>query len=435
MGCCHYFGATEGGADGFTVEMPRVTFGRGVLNEVGERARSRGIGRAALFTDPYLADSEHLARARKALSDAGVDFGVYSEVRIEPTDGSVLTAADFLKEGNFDGIVSVGGGSVIDTAKGAMVYAQYPADFPTYFAPPVGGGQPVPGPVKPHIACPTSCGTGSEATGLAVIRFESLNAKFVLASCYLLPLEAIIDPACTDTLAPMVVASTGLDLLSHAIECYTARAYTRWAKVEKPGARAMLQGANPWSDLHAREALRIAGQYLERAVVDASDREARDNLSWAATLAGMAFGNSGTHLPHALSYGVSHLIRDFRPKDYPGEGVFVPHGVSVIVNSPSVFRFTAPAAPERHLEAAQCLGADVRDATPEDAGEVVAERIIGLMQATGMPNGIGGVGLTRDDAAALAESVVRQRRAIGNSPRDTSQQDIEKIFEHAVTYW
>lgn len=435
MGCCHYFGPIEGGADGFTVEMPRVTFGRGVLNEVGERARSQGIGRAALFTDPYLADSEHLTRARRALTDAGVDFGVYSEVRIEPTDGSVLAAADFLKDGNFDGVVSVGGGSVIDTAKGAMVYAQYPADFTTYFAPPVGDGQPVPGPVQPHIACPTSCGTGSEATGLSVIRFESLNTKFVLASHYILPLEAIIDPACTDTLAPMVVASTGFDLLSHAIECYTARAYTHWPKVQKPGARPMIQGANPWSDLHAREALRIAGQFLHRAVADASDREARDNLSWAATLAGMAFGNSGTHLPHALSYGVSHLVRDFRPKDYPGEGVFVPHGISVIVNSPSVFRFTASAAPERHLEAAQCLGADVSDVTPEDAGEVVAGRIIGLMQATGIPNGIGGVGLTRSDAGALAESVARQRRAIGNSPRDTSQQDIEKIFEHAVTYW
>ena len=435
MGCCHYFVATEGGADGFTVEMPRVTFGRGVLNEVGERARSRGIGRAALFTDAYLVDSEHVAQARAALTDAGVDVELYAGVKIEPTDVSVLTAADFLKDGNFDGVVSVGGGSVIDTAKGAMVYAQYPADFPTYFAPPVGDGQPVPGPVQPHIACPTTCGTGSETTGLSVIRFESLNTKFVLASHYILPCEAIIDPACTDTLAPMVVASTGFDLLSHAIECYTARAYTQWPKVQKPGARPMIQGANPWSDLHAREALRVVGHYLERGIADREDQEARDNLSWAATLAGMAFGNSGTHLPHALSYGVSHLVRDFRAKDYPGEGVFVPHGVSVIVSSPSAFRFTAPAAPERHLEAAQCLGADVRDATPEDAGEVVAGRIIGLMQATGIPNGISGVGLTRDDAGALAASVGRQRRAIGNSPRDTSQQDIEKIFERAVTYW
>ncbi len=435
MGCCHYFDLTEGGADAFTVQMPRVTFGRGVLDEVGERARSWGIARAALFTDPYLADSEHLARARTALVAAGIDAVPYSEVQIEPTDRSVLAAAEFLKGGNFDGVVSVGGGSVMDTAKAAMVYAQYPASFASYFAPPVGDGQPVPGAIKPHVACPTTSGTGSEVTGLAVIRFESLNTKFVLASRYILPLEAIIDPACIDTLPPLVVASTGFDLLSHAIECYTARAYTRWAKIPQAGARPMIQGANPWSDLHAREALRVVGQYLERGVTDASDREARDKLSWAATLAGMAFGNSGTHLPHALSYAVSQQIREFHAKDYPGEGPFIPHGISVIVNSPSVFRYTAEATPERHLEAARCLDADARDATPDEAGEVVAARIITLMRATDVPNGIGGVGLTREDARALAESAVRQRRAIGNAPRDMELADIERIFERAVSYW
>jgi hydroxyacid-oxoacid transhydrogenase len=435
MGCCHYFTPTEGGADAFTVEMPRITFGRGVLAEVGERARARGITRAALFTDPYLKGSEHVAHAHAALAEAGVDVALYSEVQIEPTDQSVLEAAAFLKEANFDGIVSVGGGSVMDTAKAALVYAQYPASFQTYFGAPVGDGQPVPGALKPHVACPTTSGTGSEATGLSVIRFEFLNTKFVLASRHILPDEALIDPACADTLAPTVVASTGFDLLSHALECYTSRAYTRWAKITQPAARPMIQGANPWSDLHAREALRIAGQYLERGVADAADQEARDNLSWAATLAGMAFGNSGTHLPHALSYAVSHLVRDFRAKDYPGEGPFIPHGISVIVNSPSVFRFTAEAAPARHLEAAHCLSAEAADATPAEAGEVIAARIIALMRATAMPNGLGGVGLTRNDAHALSQSAVRQRRAIGNAPRDTAQADIAGIFERAVAYW
>ncbi|MFB3089657.1 MAG: hydroxyacid-oxoacid transhydrogenase [Acidiferrobacterales bacterium] len=435
MGCCQYFTPTDGGADAFTVEMPRLTFGRGVLNEVGERARACGIGHAAIFTDPYLADSEHLAQARASLDAAGIDYGVYSEVRIEPTDRSVLAAADFLKDGNFDGVVSVGGGSVIDTAKGGMVYALYPSSFSTYFPPPAGDGQPVPGRVLPHLACPTTSGTGSEVTGLSVILFESLHTKFVLGSRYILPDEAIIDPACTATLPSMVVASSGLDLLSHAIECYTARAYTRWAKVAAPGARPMIQGANPWSDLHAREALRIVGEYLERGVTDASDHEARDNLSWAASLAGMAFGNCGTHLPHALSYAVSQGARDFQAKGYPAQPSFVPHGISVIVNSPSVFRYTAQTAPERHLEAAQCLGADTRDAVPADAGEVVAARIISLMRATGIPNGIGGVGLTREDASELAQSAIRQRRAIGNAPRDTGLAEITQIFEGAVKYW
>jgi hydroxyacid-oxoacid transhydrogenase len=436
MGCCQYFTPTEGGAGAFTVEMPRITFGRGVLEEAGERASSWGIRRAAVFTDPYLVDGEHFARARSSLTAAGIDAAIFSEVQIEPTDRSVLAAAAFLKDGNFDGVISVGGGSVMDTAKGALAYARYPASFETYFAPPVGAGQPLPGPVMPHVACPTTSGTGSETTGLSVIRFEALNTKFVLASRHILPQEAIIDPACTDTLPPMVVASTGFDLLSHAIECYTARAYTHWAKVAKPGARPMIQGANPWSDLHAREALRIVGEYLERGVADASDHEARDSLSWGATLAGMAFGNSGTHLPHALSYAVSQQARGFRPPDYPsGEGTFVPHGISVIVNSPSVFRYTASTAPERHLEGAACLGIDTRDATPEDAGEVIASRIISLMKVTGIPNGIGAVGLRREDAAALAESAMRQRRAIGNAPRDTGIDEIRGIFEHAVSYW
>jgi alcohol dehydrogenase class IV len=360
---------------------------------------------------------------------------MFPDVRIEPTDRSVLEAAAFLKEGDFDGVVSVGGGSVMDTAKGALVYAQHPASFETYFPPPVGAGKPVPGPLKPHVACPTTSGTGSEVTGLSVIRFEQLNTKFVLGSRDILPNEAIIDPACIDTLRSTVVASTGFDLLSHAIECYTARAYTRWATVARPGARPMIQGANPWSDLHAREALRIVGGYLERGVADAADHEARDNLCWAATLAGMAFGNSGTHLPHALSYAVSQMARDFRPPDYPGSGTFVPHGLSVIVNSPAVFRYTAQAAPERHLEAAQYLGAHTSDALPADAGEVVAARIITLMRAAGAPNGLGAVGLTRDDAGALADSAARQRRAIGNAPRDTQVDEIRTIFEGAVAYW
>lgn len=435
MGCCHYFEPRDGGGERFTVEMPRTTFGRGCLDELGSRSAARGIRRAALFTDAHLVDSVHLSTAKSSLARAGIDFEVFSEVRIEPTDLSILTAARFFEEGGFDGAVSVGGGSVIDTTKAAMVYALYGGSFETYFAPPVGGGVPVPGALKPHFACPTTCGTGSEATPLSVVRFESLNTKFVLVSRHLTPTEAILDPSCIDTLPPAVIASSGFDLLSHAIECYTARAYTQWDRVEDPAKRVPIQGANPWSDLHAREALRIVGANLERAVTDASDAQARGKLMWGATLAGMAFGNTGTHLPHALSYAVSQTATDFKAEGYPGSVNFVPHGVSVIVNSPSVFRFTAQAAPERHLEAAQCLGAETGGATPDDAGEVVADRIISLMRATNLPNGLGGMGLAKSDAGSLADSASRQKRAIGNAPRDTSRDDVQAIYEGAVNYW
>ncbi len=435
MGCCHYFEPTDQGANAFTVEMPRTTFGRGTLKEVGARARGRGITRAALFTDRNLLDSAPVSAVQGSLSEAGVDAEIFSEVRIEPTDRSVLDAVEFLRQGSFDGMVSVGGGSVIDTAKAAMVYALYPASFDTYFAPPVGLGQPVPAPLLPHLACPTTCGTGSEATALSVIRFESLDTKFVLVGRGLLPDDAILDPACIDTLPSAVVRSSGFDLMSHAIECYTSRAYTRWPNVEDPAKRPPIQGANPWSDLHAREALRLVGEHLEPAVADATQRDARDALFWAATLAGMAFGNTGTHLPHALSYGVSQQAKGYEATGYPGNPSFVPHGISVIVNSPSVFRFTAEAAPERHLEAAHFLGGDVSGAGPDDAGEVVAGRIITLMRSTGVPNGLSGVGLGADDAGSLADSARRQKRAIGNAPRETSTDDVRRIYESAVSYW
>ena len=435
MGCCQYFTPGGNGADTFTVEMPRLTFGRGCLLELGERIKARGVGRAAVITDRFLSGSRHMERALRSLDEAGVEHAVFDEILIEPSDVSVMEACRFLTGGDFDGVVSVGGGSVMDTAKAAMVYARYPAGFSTYFAPPIGAGVPVPGPVLPHIACPTTSGTGSEMTGLSVIRLMEHDTKYVLASRFILPDEALVDPACTDTLPARVMASTGFDLLSHAIECYTARAYTQWDKIQSPDGRPMIQGANPWSDLHAREALRIADGYLVRGVADSGDHEARDRLMWAATLAGMAFGNSGTHLPHAFSYGVTNRMHDVVTDDYPVPSPFVPHGISVILTSPAVFRFTAEAAPHRHLEAAACLGADARDATPADAGEIVATRIVELMRATQMPNGLQGIGFAASDAVALADAVMNQRRAIGNAPRETTRDDAAHIFENAMSYW
>ena len=435
---CQYFDPCESGADSFSVVVPRVTFGRGCLAEVGQRAAWRGYKRVALFTDPGLRDGPYVATVRAALAAEGIDVAVFDALRIEPDDTTTEDAGRFLADGKFDAIVSVGGGSVIDTAKGAAILAQHGGTLEDYFAPPIGRGKPVPGEVLPHIACPTTAGTGSECTSITVIRFNKLDCKFVLSSPYILPIEALVDPACVDSLPSNVVASTGFDLLSHALECYTARAYTRWDKVENSVARPLLQGANPWSDLAAREALDIAGQYLARGVADAGDTEARDKLAWGATLAGMAFGNSGTHLPHAMSYGVTDYMRDIaslRTDGYSVDAPFVLHGISVIVNAPAIFRYCAAGAPERHLEAAHHLLADAKGATPDDAGEVLSARLVELMRATGMPNGLAALGFQADHCKPMAESSVRQVRAIGNAPRESNVVDMENMYRDALSYW
>ncbi len=432
---CQYFAPCSHGAESFTVMMPKLTFGRGCLSEIGARVAVDGHKRVAVFTDPYLRDSRYLSDVLASLKQSKIDLSVFSEVHIEPNEKSILNAEEFLKNGKFDAMVSVGGGSVIDTAKAATVYATYPADFTDYFGPPVGLGKPVPGPVLPHYACPTTSGTGSECTSVTVLRIDSLNTKFVIGSPHLLPKVALVDPSCTDTLPANTIASTGFDLICHALECYTAKAYTQWDKVENPNQRTLLQGANPWSDMSAQKAMEIAGQYLSRGVNDSSDNEARDQLMWGATLAGMAFGNSGTHLPHAMSYGITHLMRDIVTEGYPVESPFIPHGISVILSAPSIFQYLSEGAPDRHLEAASFLGADCKDAMPAESGEIVSKRLIEMMQQTHIPNGLSGVGFGAADVKALAASSIRQSRAIANAPRESNVTDMENIYLNSISYW
>jgi alcohol dehydrogenase class IV len=436
MGCCHhYFAHAEGGDSAFTIDASHLVFGPGVLKEAGDQARALGMQRVALFTDRGVAKLPFMETVQASLRAAGVDFAVYDEVAVEPTDVSFKAASRFAAEGRFDGFLSLGGGSVMDTCKAANLYATHPAAFLDYINAPIGGGRPVPGPVKPHIACPTTSGTGSEATGIAIFDLLEMKAKTGIQSRLLKPTRGLVDPEVTRTLPATVVAASGFDALSHALESLTAIPYARRAKPAQPSLRPPSQGANPWSDMVATEALRSCGKYLVRAVRDASDVEARTEMMYAGSLAGIAFGNAGCHLPHGMSYAVSGLVRDYRAPGYPQDQPMVPHGMSVILNAPSVYRFTACACPERHLHGAECLGADTRGATPDDAGEIVAGRIIEMMQATAFPGGLEALGYGEADVAALVEGAYPQRRVMANSPRDASKADLADLFRGAMRYF
>jgi hydroxyacid-oxoacid transhydrogenase len=434
MTCCHY-ALIEGNEAAFSVDPSTIAFGPGVLAEAGAHLRAHACRRIALFTDPVLANLEPVDVVVRSLRAAGLDAAVYRDVHVEPTDVSFRTAAEFAKSGRFDGYISVGGGSVIDTCKAAALYATYPADLRTYVNAPIGDGNPVPGALPPHIACPTTCGTGSECTGIAVFDDLTIKAKTGIASRRLRPTLALVDPTCTRTLPAMVVAASGLDVLCHALESFTARPYTARARPDVPSARPMSQGRNPWSDVGSLEALRLAGKYFVRAVRDAADTEAREALSWAATLAGIAFGNAGVHLPHAMSYAVAGLVRDYRCEGYPRHEALVPHGISVIVNAPSVFRATAVTSPERHLEAAAALGADLRGVASSDAGSCLSLTVIGLMRAAGVPNGVSGVGYGEEDLDALTRGAIIQKRLFDNAPMPVDDAAMRSFFRGALSYW
>jgi hydroxyacid-oxoacid transhydrogenase len=419
----------------FTMDTSSIKYGPGSTREIGHDVLRWGAQRVMVVTDPNLAEGEPVALVLDALRQAGIDAVLFDQVEVEPTDKSFQGAIEFAVEGRFDGYVAVGGGSSIDTAKAANLYATYPADLLEYVNPPVGKGLAVPGQLKPLVAVPTTAGTGSETTGVAIFDYTPLHAKTGIAHRALRPVLGVIDPNHTRGVPAEVAACTGLDVLSHAVESLTALPFSQRPAPENPAQRPAYQGANPISDIWARRAIEMVARYLVRSMTDPSDDEARGAMLLAATFAGIGFGNAGVHLPHGMSYPVSGMVRDFIPAGYRTRRPLIPHGMSVILNSPAVFRFTAQANPDRHLEAARLMGADVANASPQDAGEILSGAIVALMSRTGMPNGLRAVGYTPEDADALVAGTIVQHRVTKLSPRPASEADLKQLFLESMTIW
>jgi len=413
-----------------------IRFGPGVTREVGMDLQDLGVHNALVITDPLLRTMRPVQVVEESLRENQIPYVLYDRVRVEPTDESFQDAIAFARRTEFDAIVAVGGGSTIDTAKAVNLYTTYPPeDFLDYVNPPIGKGLPVPGPLKTLIAIPTTAGTGSETTGVSIFDLHRMHAKTGIASRRLKPTLGLLDPENTRTMPPQVAASSGLDILSHAIESYTALPYSERPLPGRPLLRPAYQGSNPISDMWSMESLRMVAKYIARAVDDPSDDEARSNMVLAAAYAGVGFGNAGVHLPHGMSYPVSGNVRSYRAPGYRVDHPLVPHGFSVILNAPSVFRFTAAARPDRHLQAAEALGADVSRAKPEDAGRILADRIAWYMQRLKTPNGLKDVGYTSSDIPSLVEGTLPQHRVTKLSPRAAGADDLALLFEDAMVGW
>ena len=419
----------------YEMATSNIRYGPGVTREVGMDLADIGARRVMVLTDAHLATLGPVQTVLESLAVEKIDAVLFDRVRVEPTDQSFQEAIAFAQADAFDAYVAVGGGSTMDTAKAANLYSSHPADFLEYVNHPIGQGKPVPGAVKPLIAVPTTAGTGSETTGVAIFDLVSMHVKTGIAHRRLKPLLGLVDPDNTRTLPPEVAASTGLDVLSHAIESYTAVPFDQRPKPARPVERPAYQGSNPISDIWSLQALRMVDAYLIRAVEDTADDEARGMMLLAAAYAGMGFGNAGVHLPHGMSYPVSGMVRDYRPAGYVVDHPIVPHGTSVILNAPAVFRFTASACPDRHLTAAEALGADVTGADSADAGRILADRIITFMQRLNMPNGLAAIGYGADDIDALVEGTLPQHRVTKLSPRPAAADDLHAMFNDAMSYW
>jgi hydroxyacid-oxoacid transhydrogenase len=419
----------------FSLNTSSIKYGQGATREVGHDMKEMGASQVMVITDPNLADCEPVSITLEALRKQGIDAVLFDRVQIEPTDISFKEAIQFAVEGRFDGYVGVGGGSTLDTSKVANLYSTYPADFLTYVNAPIGQGRPIPGKLKPLIAIPTTAGTGSETTGVAIFDLLEMHAKTGIAHPNLRPALGIVDPINTLTLPTMVTACTGWDVLCHALESLTALPFTERPAPERPSLRPAYQGSNPISDVWASYAIEMVAQNIVRVIDDPSDNEARGTMALAASFAGIGFGNAGVHLPHGMSYPVSGMVGDYFPEGYPTDQPIIPHGMAVALNTPAVIRFTAQANPERHLYAARLMSVDTSDARPDEAGELLADAITVLMRQTGMPNGLSAVGFGPDDVDKLVEGTLPQHRVTKLSPRPAGASDLQRLFLDSLSLW
>ena len=341
-----------------------------------------------------------------------------------------------------DIFLAVGGGSVMDTAKLMNLYTCFPeADLLDFVNAPLGRGLPVTRTLQPLIAVPTTAGTGSETTGTAIFDLTSHRAKTGVAHRALKPTLGICDPLNTRTMPSQVHAASGLDVLCHSLESWTAIPYhERTPRPTNPILRPAYQGANPISDIFSLQALKSTIKYLPRAVKDPEDSEAQHNMLLAATLAGVGFGNAGVHLCHGMSYPISSQNPGYRHNGYVDDKPLIPHGVSVAVTSPSVFRFTAASNPERHLAAAEAFGVDVSNARRESAGDILGEALANfLAKLGGQPRGLKDLGFRKEHVAGLVEGTLPQRRVLMLAPNleddvEPQREQLERLFEDSLEY-
>jgi len=413
----------------FVLSLPQVKFGLGATREVGYEAKRLGMREVILVVGRKMREGKTFEEVKSSLEGEGIRVHVVDRVRIEPEDTALMEAYREVKELRVDGFVALGGGSTIDTAKVLNLLHTYPADLDDYLNKPIGKGLSPPGPLRPMIAIPTTAGTGSENTSVAVLDVARLRVKTGISNQYLRPSVALVDPLNTLSLPPMVTASSGLDVLNHALESYTAHPYTARPRIQDPAQRPVYAGATPISDVFALEAIGWVHRYLRRAYADPYDLEARYYMMLGASVAGIGFGHAGVHVPHAMAYPIAGMLRRWYPEDYEFGYPIAPHGISTAIPAAYALRYLAPFAEERFSRVLQRLGVE-----PEEGrvGDQLFEYYMKLLTSLRVPTNLRELDFSLEDVDQLVQGTLAQQRLLGLSPKQVGRKDLEQIFKGAI---
>ena len=383
--------------DPFSIlRLPReVLFGAGQVTAIGPVTARLG-SRALICTDARFAASEAFSQLHQRLQDAGLRCHLFDGVEPDLPGETVYRCAEAARGFSPDVVVGVGGGSCIDMAKCTSLILSHGGQLEDYY-----GEFKIPSRVLPVVAVPTTAGTGSEVTPVAVVSDAKRTLKVGISSPYLIPAAAICDPLLSWTCPPALTAIAGADALTHAIEAFTAFQRVPDADLAQ---KHVFVGKNAFSDVFALKAIALIGASLERAYADGADRQARSDMMLGALAAGCAFGTAGTSLAHAVQYPIGALTR-------------TPHGVGVAAILPYAMSYNRRAAVAEMAQIAIALGAGLAGQSTEELSHAAIREVSRLFAAVGIPASLKGLDMRADQIGWTAEHAVGIERLIKNNPR------------------
>ena len=373
---------------------PEIVFEAGATRRLGERAKGR-FARPVLLTDKGLIDAGLVEPALESLEAAGLNVLLFDDVAADPPATKVKEAVNAARAHGADGVIGLGGGSSMDTAKVVSVLMNSTQTLEGIY-----GADMVRGPRSPLVLCPSTAGTGSEMTSISVITKED-DTKVGVVDDALYPDLAVLDPNLTLGLPRHVTAATGIDAMVHAIEAYTN-----------------IHRKNPVSDTLAREALKLLSANIVRACETPSDREARGAMMLGSMLAGQAFANSPVGAVHALAY--------------PLGGIFhIPHGLSNSLMLEPVLRFNAPDADHHYAALADIVAPGAGHSNAEKCDAFI-KKIIEIVDATGVERRLSQLGISHNDLPRMAEDAMKGERLLRNNPREVTYDDALRMYTEVL---
>ena len=378
------------------MRMPReILFGEGQLSAIGLLTARHGA-RALICTDARFAAGETFTELCQYLQNAGVAYHVFDAVEPDVPCENVYQCVEQARNFAPDVVIGVGGGSCLDLAKCTALLLTHGGKLEDYYS-----EFKVPSKVLPMIAVPTTAGTGSEVTPVAVVSDSNRTLKVGISSPYMIPVAAICDPVLTWTCPPKLTAIAGADALTHAIEAFTA--FRRVPNAELAQAHVFV-GKNEFSDVFALRAISLISRSLERACADGSDKQARAAMMQGALAAGCAFGTAGTSLAHAVQYPIGALTH-------------TPHGIGVATVMPYAMQYNRAKSEAEMAEIAIALGIDKTGRTAQQLSHAAIEEVRRLFAAVGIPATLKDLGLPEDRIEWTAGLAIEIGRLIKNNPR------------------